>query len=137
MEVTMASKRMKKGITRKAENSALRAAAEKFIANAKTWKGIQDLTKNPRALIAAEKDPAAFFSSREAKLPRGLELELFQHPSKVLPPPDWFPFVIEFYNCRTYYIQKCDNSAPPLCEWTDETICFGIRIRPVFLPPIA
>jgi hypothetical protein len=133
----MATKAVRKATKRAGEHGALRAAAEKFVSNARTWAAIQDLTTDQNAFVTAERDPAAFFSSRGARLPQGLELELFSHRPRYLPPPDWFPFIIEFYNCRTYFVQVCDKSSPPLCKWKEQSICFGIRVRPRFLPPIA
>ena len=134
----MASRKIRKGIKRAGEPIALRAAAERFMANPRTLAAIQRLGTDRKILAAAERNPAAFFSSRGAKVPPGLEVELFGHPGKVLPPPDWFPFIIEFYNCRTYYVRKCRiNVSPPLCQWVQETVCFGIRVIPRYLPPIA
>ena len=55
MKVTMPSN----GMMPKGEIAALRTAADKFIASARTWYAMQHLTRNPKALAAAERNPAA------------------------------------------------------------------------------
>ncbi len=110
----------------------LRAVAEKFASSNKAWAAIQKATASHDAYAAAEKNPDAFFASQGAKLPKGLALEIFRHPPRQIPEPDWFPFVLEFHSCRTFWVRECDDSSPPKCTFREQTICFGFRIRPRF-----
>jgi hypothetical protein len=124
------------------EEAGLLLAAEKFANGAKTWATIQKVTSSRDAFVSVQKDPEAFFAAQGAKLPKGLMLEVFAHPPRQLPGPDWTPFVIELSACRTFWVRVCDDSTPPKCEFRQETVCFGIRVRPRFppmgpIPPIA
>ena len=110
----------------------LRAAAEKFAASNKVWAAIQKATTSREAFDAAERNPEVLFASEGAKLPKGLALEVFSHPPRQLPGPDWFPFVLEFHSCRNFWVRECDDSSPPRCTFKEQTICFGFRVRPRF-----
>lgn len=122
--------------------SGLRLAAEKFAAGPKVWAAIQKATSGPDAFASAQRGPEAFFAAQGAKLPKGLMLEVFTHPQRQLPGPDWTPFVIELFACRTFWVRVCDDSEPPKCEFRQEAVCFGFRVRPRFpavgpIPPRA
>ena len=113
-----------------AERSELRIAAEKFASSNKVWAAIQNATISREAFAIAEKNPEAFFASHGAKLPKGLALDIFSHPPRQLPSPDWFPFVLEFHSCRTFWVRECDDSSPPRCTFKQQTISFGFQVRP-------
>ena len=112
----------------------LRLAADKFVAAPKVWACMQKATADADAFARAQKDPEAFFAAQGAKVPKGLMLEAFVHPPRQLPGPDWTPFFIELSACRSWWVRVCDDSEPPKCEFRQESVCFGFRIRPRFLP---
>lgn len=123
----------------------LRLAAEQFASGPAMWAAIQKATSSHDAFTSVQKNPEAFFAEHGAKLPEGLMVEVFAHQPRQLPAPDWTPFVLELTNCRTVWGRECDDSnfdnKPPRCEYKEETVCFGIRIRPRFprvgpFPPI-
>ncbi len=113
-----------------AESAELRIAAEKFASSNKVWAAIQNAIINRETFATAEKDPEAFFALHGAKLPKGLALDIFSLPPRQLPSPDWFPFVLEFHSCRTFWVRECDDSSPPRCTFKQQTICFGFQVRP-------
>lgn len=120
---------------------SLRRRAERLAAGTRTWAAIQEATSSRELLVSARRNPESFFAARGVKLPKGLMLEGFAHPPRHLPGPDWTPFVIELSACRTFWVRVCDDSEPPKCEFRQETVCFGLRIRPRFpwvgpIPPI-
>jgi hypothetical protein len=116
------------------EWTVVRDRAEKFATDAKTVAAVQAALARPDQIPSAIKDPERFFASHGVKIPPSLEVEVADRELRTLPGPEWFPFVIEFFNCRTYWVRKCDNQAPPLCKWIQETVCFGFRIYPRGFP---
>jgi hypothetical protein len=114
-----------------------RNLAERFARSPRVSAAIQAVLASPEKLPRATKDPVAFFASYGVKIPKTLEVELFTKEPRSLPGPEWFPFVLEFFNCRTFWVAECDNQVPPLCRWREETVCFGLRVLPRFIPRIA
>jgi hypothetical protein len=112
------------------ELAALRDRAEKFATAPRTTAALQAALANPDDIRTAIKDPAGFLNGHGVRVPRSLDVEFFDREPRTLPGPDWFPFVLEFFNCRTYYVRVCDDQAPPLCKWREESVCFGFRIYP-------
>jgi hypothetical protein len=90
---------------------------------------------DPKRHAAALASPEAFLRRNDIVLPDGLGLDLFEHPPRYLPFPDWTPFVIELSMCRTYWVLECDDSPPKIgdprkCELKERQVCLGIRIYP-------
>lgn len=119
------------------DQDPLRDLAERFARSPKVLAAIQDVLATPEKLLPATKDPVAFFASHGVKIPKALEVQLFAKEPRSLPGPEWFPFVLEFFNCRTFWVAECDDQAPPLCRWREESVCFGLRVLPRFIPRIA
>jgi hypothetical protein len=115
---------------------ALRGRAQKFATAPRTVAAIHAALDDPDQIRAAMKDPVGFFAGHGVKLPGGLDIELSDRELRTLPGPDWLPFVLEFFNCRTYWVLTCDDQAPPLCRWKEESVCFGIRIYPKVISPV-
>jgi hypothetical protein len=115
----------------------LRARAASFAASPRTQAAMHVALTDRKAGLKALQNPIAFFASNGAKIPPGFTIEVFERPPRSLPGPDWFPFVLEFFNCRTYWVRVCDDSTPPRCTWQEESVCLGFRLRPQFLPPRA
>ena len=118
------------------EWEAVRERAEKFASGSRTIAAIQAALAAPERLPAAMKDPKAFFTSHGVKIPSSLEVEVFDREPRTLPGPEWFPFVLEFFNCRTLWVRECDDSSPPLCRWREQGVCFGLRIFPKSFPKL-
>jgi len=118
------------------EWEVLRDRAEKFATDAKTVAAVQAALVRPEQIRSAMKDPESFLGSHGVKIPASLEVEFLDREPRTLPGPEWFPFVFEFFNCRTYWVRVCDNQAPPLCRWRQESVCFGFRIYPRGFPRI-
>ena len=118
------------------ELAALRGRAEKFATSPRTTAALQAALANPDDIRTAIKDPAGFLNSHGVRVPPSLDVEFYDREPRTLPGPDWFPFVLEFFNCRTYYVRDCDDQAPPLCKWREESVCFGFRIYPRGIPRI-
>ena len=115
----------------------LRERAASFAVSPRMQAAVQIALSDREARLIALQDPIAFFASKGAKIPLGLTIETLERPLRSLPTPDWFPFVLEFFNCRTYWVRVCDDSSPPRCTWREESVCFGFRLQPKFLPPRA
>lgn len=118
------------------ELAALQGRAEKFATAPRTTAALQAALANPDDIQTAIKDPAGFLNSHGVRVPPSLDVEFYDREPRTLPGPDWFPFVLEFFNCRTYYVRVCDDQAPPLCKWREESVCFGFRIYPRGIPKI-
>jgi|ERR1044072_5458426 hypothetical protein len=114
-----------------------RDVAERFARSTKVLAAIQAVMINPETMSSATKDPVAFFASHGVKIPNTLEVQIFDREPRSLPGPEWFPFVLEFFNCRTFWVAECDDQVPPLCRWREESICFGLRVIPKFIRPVA
>ena len=112
----------------------VRSRAEKFATAAKTVAAVQAALARPDQIRSAIKDPVGFFASHGVKIPPSLEVEIADREPRTLPGPEWFPFVLEFFNCRTYWVRECDDQSPPLCKWRQESVCFGFRIYPRGFP---
>jgi hypothetical protein len=119
------------------ELADLRGRAEKFATGPRMTAAIQAALANPDDIRTAMKDPAGFLSSHGVKLPPSLDVEFYDREPRTMPGPDWFPFVLEFFNCRTYFVSECDHQkTPPLCRWREESLCFGFRVYPRGIPTI-
>jgi hypothetical protein len=118
------------------ELAALRGRAEKFAAAPRMTAAVHAALDNPDDVRTAIKDPAGFLKSHGVRVPPSLDVEFYDREPRTLPGPDWFPFVLEFFNCRTYYVRDCDDQAPPLCKWREESVCFGFRVYPRRIPKI-
>ena len=118
------------------ELAALRSRAEKFATASRTTAALQAALADPDDIRTAIEDPAGFLNSHGVRVPPSLDVEFYDREPRTLPGPDWFPFVLEFFNCRTYYVRVCDDQAPPLCKWREESACFGFRIYPRGIPKI-
>jgi hypothetical protein len=118
------------------EWAVVRDRAEKFATAPRTVAAVQAALARPDQIRSAIKDPVSFFASHGVKIPPSLEVELADREPRTLPGPEWFPFVLEFFNCRTYWVRDCDDQAPPLCKWRQESVCFGFRIYPRGFPRI-
>jgi len=125
---------MKRTPSNPEEWEVVRDRAEKFATATKTVRAVQSALTAPEQIRAAIKDPVRFLASHGVKIPPSLEVEFADGEPRTLPGPEWFPFVLEFFNCRTYWVRKCDNQAPPLCKWSEESVCFGFRIYPRGFP---
>ena len=89
---------------------SLSKAAANFAANARTQSAIQNALGDRKAAAIALENPSAFFASKGVKIPKRLTIGAFDHPLRSVPVPDRFPWIIEFFNCRTYFVRECDNS---------------------------
>ena len=116
------------------EWTVVRERAEKFATGARTIAAVQATLSTPEGLRSAMKDPTAFFAAHGVKIPSSLEVEVFDREPRTLPGPEWFPFVLEFFSCRTFWVRECDDSVPPLCRWREQSVCFGLRIYPKSFP---
>ena len=82
---------------------------------------------------AALDKPLVLLRKAGLSLPEGLAFELFEHPPRYLPFPDWTPFVIELSLCRTVWVVECEDS-PGVegevrkCKLTEQQLCLGFRI---------
>ena len=127
-------------MARKPENrldwKVLRDRAEKFATEPRTVAAIQGGLTKPEQIRSAMKDPAGFLASYGVKIPQSLEVEFADREPRTLPGPDWFPFIFEFFNCRTYWVRECDDQVPPLCKFRQESVCFGFRIYPRGFPRV-
>lgn len=119
------------------DRDALQDLAARFARSPKVVAAIQAVLASPETLLPAMKDPVAFFASHGVKIPKTLEVQLFDKEPRSLPGPEWFPFVLEFFNCRTFWVAECDDQTPPLCRWREQSVCFGLRVLPRFIPRIA
>jgi hypothetical protein len=119
-----------------AQLADLRERAEQFAAHPRTLAALRSILVAPERLWPAMKDPTAFFASHGVKIPPSLQVELFVREPRTLPSPDWFPFVLEFFNCRSFWVHQCDDSIPPRCQWRQESVCFGFRVYPRLTPRI-
>lgn len=89
---------------------------------------------DPARHSAALAKPLSLLRKAGLSLPEGLAFELFEHPPRFMPFPDWTPWVIELTQCRKVLVLECDD-APAAdgtrkCKLTDEELCLGIRIYP-------
>jgi hypothetical protein len=93
---------------------------------------------DPDRRARALKDPASFLKEAGLTLPDGLALDLFEHPPRHFPIPDWYPFMIELINCRTVYVHECedDPNSPTgrSCKVNQYELCLGYRVYPYRWP---
>ncbi|HSB88250.1 MAG TPA: hypothetical protein VLD86_18185 [Ilumatobacteraceae bacterium] len=118
------------------ELAALRDRAEKFATSPRTVAAVHAALADPEIIRGAINDPIGFFKEHGVRVPPSFDIEISDRELRTLPGPDWFPFVLEFFNCRTYYVRVCDDQAPPLCKWREESVCFGFRVYPRGIPKI-
>jgi hypothetical protein len=94
----------------------------------------------------ALQSPEQLLGKFDVKLPEGLSVMFFEgHPGERPYPigPEIFP-TIRLTRCRTVWIRECkprspsEKGQPGLCEWKQQTFCFGFEIVPgKWFPPIA
>jgi hypothetical protein len=110
----------------------LRRQAEAFASKPRLLQALgaacQDITRHAAALAK----PDQFLRQAGLSLPEGLAFELFEHPPRHLPFPDWTPFMIELTSCKTVYVVECDDT-PTIegkrkCKLTEQELCLGFRI---------
>jgi hypothetical protein len=112
----------------------LRKLGDGFSTDPKFTGALNSLSLDPKRRLAAIKDPEGFLSEAGLKLPEGLGFDLFDHPPRFMPFPDWFPWLIELTSCRTVYVRECDDT-PGIgglrnCKFEERQLCLGFRIYP-------
>ena len=103
-----------------------------------------ELTNTPDEWEQAIADPAAWLNARGIEIPEGLRPVFNKEISMsnavdptvlIRPGPDWYPYEIRLFNCRTYFRPSKDkdgNIVKGLYEKV--TVCFGFEIIPHHLP---
>ena len=112
----------------------LRKLGKAFSSQPKFTLALHGLGLDARRQAAAIANPDAFLRKAGLRLPEGLGFELFEHPPRFFPVPDWVPWILELTSCRTYWVEECDDtptvSGLRKCELRQEEVCFGFRIYP-------
>jgi hypothetical protein len=90
---------------------------------------------DPKRHAAALANPGGLLRKAGLSVPEGLAFDLFEHPPRYLPFPEWAPFVVELTMCRTYWVLECEDSPPApgqprKCELNERELCLGFRIYP-------
>jgi hypothetical protein len=89
---------------------------------------------DPKRRAAAIEHPEGLLRRAGLKLPTGLAFDLFEHPPRSLPFPEWTPWVIELTNCRRIYRIECDEvqkvGEQRKCKLVEREFCLGWRIYP-------
>jgi hypothetical protein len=107
--------------------------AEVFSRNPALLDAFEEALKNPRLRERALEDAAGYLEKRHVIVPKGLQVDFRTTPSRNLelpPDPDFFPFTIRLFNCRTYWVKKRNKPG-----FEQVTICFGFEIRGVPFNP--
>jgi hypothetical protein len=85
-------------------------------------------------------DPHAWLRAKGIRVPECVRFEFVreQSASMPLPPgpipdPEWVPFMIRQFNCRTYWVPKKDDQGR-VTGYEEVSICFGFRIVPAHIP---
>jgi hypothetical protein len=90
----------------------------------------------PEEWDKAMTDPSAWLRNRGLELPEDLTVEIIRQLSTSkpldltnigMPGPDWMPFSIEQFHCRTYYLAKKDEEGK-IKGYEEVTICFEFRV---------
>lgn len=116
----------------------LRTKAEALSQSSKLIKLCYESCFDERIHTKAITDSRAFLRSLNISIPDGLTLEFFNRPPRYLPFPEWTPFIIELNNCRTIWKMECEEiGGERKCLPKEHTVCFGFRIYPNLIEPIA
>ena len=110
--------------------------------NQRLQAAILQLMDTPEAWDRAMTDPSAWLRTRDLELPEDLTVEMTKQLSTSkpidlgnigLPGPDWFPFSVELFNCRTFLVPVKDEDGR-IKEYEAVTVCFGLKIIPNEIP---
>jgi hypothetical protein len=103
-----------------------RAAA--FALSAKMVSALRAASAEPELWSQARRDSAGFLESRGVQVPKGFDLWFLDEPIG-MPGPDYEPFTIRLFNCRTYWTKKKNGPGYEKSE-----ICYGFEITAVPRP---
>jgi hypothetical protein len=112
----------------------LQSKAERFAVDDSLMKAFKSALARPSLRNRAVENANSFLERYDVRVPKGLQIEFRTVPSKNplgLPGPDFMPFVIRLFNCRTYWVKKKDGIG-----FEQVTVCFGFEIRPIRVNPI-
>lgn len=106
------------------------ALAERYSRSPAFRRAFDRAMLDPKDHEFALSDPRNFLHDAGAPLPDGLDIAFMEKPPlPAKPGPDWVPFHIRMFNCRTFWVQdKTDPTKPR--KWRQETVCFGWEIVP-------
>ena len=117
--------------------------AERLAADPALYRAFSAAETDPKLRDLALQAPEKLLARYDVKLPEGLSVLFFEgHPEARPYPfgPEIFPNIL-LTRCRTVWVRQC-KSRPSvgnklvLCEWKQETFCFGFEIIPgKWLPP--
>jgi hypothetical protein len=113
----------------------LRKQAEALAGRPELVQALGAACLDPARRAAALAKPLVLLRKAGLSLPDGLAFELFEHPPRYLPFPDWAPFVIELTQCRTVWVLECEDTPSAegevrKCKLSEEELCLGFRIFP-------
>ena len=103
---------------------------------------ISSLIDTPEEWDKAMSDPSAWLRTRGLELPEDLTVEIIKQlstskpmdPANIgMPGPDWMPFTIEQFNCRTYYLPTKDEEGR-IMGYEEVTICLEFKLMPNRIP---
>lgn len=113
----------------------LREQADAFASQPVLAETIYQACSDPKRRSAALENPEVLLSNAGLAIPAGLAFNLFVHPPRFMPFPDWTPFVIELTMCRSYWVLECDDTPAGTgqlrkCEMKQSELCLGFRVYP-------
>lgn len=97
-----------------------RAAA--FAWSAKMVSALRAVSADPKLWNLARRDSAGFLESRGVRVPKGFDVSFLLKPT-AMPGPEYEPFTVRLFNCRTYWVKKKNEPGYESAE-----VCFGFEI---------
>jgi hypothetical protein len=103
---------------------------------------VTSLMDTPEEWDKAMTDPSTWLRNRGLELPEDMTVEIVRQisttkpidPANIgMPGPDWMPFTIQQFHCRTYYLAKKDEEGK-IKGYEEVTICFEFKIVPNPIP---
>lgn len=97
---------------------------------------VSSLIDTPEEWDKAMIDPSAWLRTHGVELPEELTVEIIKQLSTSkpmdlanigMPGPDWMPFTIEQFNCRTFYLATKDEEGK-IKGYEEVTICFDFKV---------
>lgn len=100
------------------------------------------LIDTPEEWDIAMTDPAAWLRTHGLEVPEDLTVDITKQLSTSkpmdlgnigMPDPDWLPFNLELFNCRTFLVPVKDEEGR-IKGYEAVTTCFGFKIIPNVIP---
>jgi hypothetical protein len=101
-----------------------------FVENPKLLSLLNQAFINERIRATLAENPESLITKAGIQLPPGLRIEFIMDPKEIKPIPNR-SFEIRFTQCRTFWVKETPDSPPK-----QQTICFGIQVTPILIPPI-